>query len=56
MSGFGRTGKWFEIEHHGVEPDIICIAKGLTSDYIPLGGIIVSDTIAKHLDDMRPCL
>nr|NQU88902.1 aminotransferase class III-fold pyridoxal phosphate-dependent enzyme [Bacteroidota bacterium] len=52
MSGFGRTGKWFGIEHHGVEPDIICMAKGLTSGYIPLGGIIVSDTIAKHFDDV----
>ncbi len=52
MSGFGRTGKWFAIEHHGVEPDIICMAKGLTSGYIPLGGIIVSDTIAKYFDDV----
>ena len=50
MSGFGRTGKWFAIEHHGVEPDIICMAKGLTSGYIPLGGIIVQDKIAKHFD------
>ncbi|MCX6270552.1 MAG: aminotransferase class III-fold pyridoxal phosphate-dependent enzyme [Bacteroidetes bacterium] len=52
MSGFGRTGRWFAIENHGVEPDIICMAKGLTSGYIPLGGIIVSDKIAKHFDDV----
>jgi len=52
MSGFGRTGKWFAIEHFGVEPDIICMAKGLTSGYIPLGGIIVKEEIAKHFDDI----
>ncbi|MBI9038459.1 MAG: aminotransferase class III-fold pyridoxal phosphate-dependent enzyme [Bacteroidales bacterium] len=52
MSGFGRTGKWFAIEHFGVEPDIICMAKGLTSGYIPLGGIIVDEKIAKHFDEI----
>ena len=52
MSGFGRTGKWFAIEHFGVEPDIICMAKGLTSGYIPLGGIIVDNKISKHFDDI----
>lgn len=51
MSGFGRTGKMFAIEHHGVVPDIICMAKGLTSGYLPLGGIIVSDKIAAHFND-----
>jgi len=51
MSGFGRTGKWFAIEHHDVTPDIMCVAKGITSGYIPLGAVIVSDTIAKHFDD-----
>jgi taurine--2-oxoglutarate transaminase len=53
MSGFGRTGKWFAVEHHGVEPDIICMAKGLTSGYLPLGGIIVSDEIVNSFND-RP--
>ena len=53
MSGFGRTGKWFAIEHHGVEPDILCMAKGLTAGYLPLGGIIVSDKIAHSFND-RP--
>ncbi len=52
MSGFGRTGKWFAIENHEVVPDIICMAKGLTSSYLPLGGIIVSDEIANHFNDI----
>lgn len=51
MSGFGRTGKMFGIDHHGVEPDILCMAKGLTSGYIPLGGIVVSEKIARHFDN-----
>jgi taurine--2-oxoglutarate transaminase len=51
MCGFGRTGKWFAIEHHDVEPDIMCMAKGLTSSYLPLGGLIVKEEIAKHFDD-----
>ena len=51
MSGFGRTGKWFAIENHDVIPDIICMAKGLTSGYLPLGGIIVKDEIADHFND-----
>lgn len=51
MSGFGRTGKWFGIDHHDVEPDIMCMAKGITSAYLPLGGIIVKEEIAKTFDD-----
>lgn len=51
MSGFGRTGKWFAIENHNVIPDIICMAKGLTSGYLPLGGILVSDTISRHYEN-----
>ncbi|MGF1669191.1 MAG: aminotransferase class III-fold pyridoxal phosphate-dependent enzyme [Balneolaceae bacterium] len=51
MSGFGRTGKMFAVENHGVEPDIMCMAKGLTSGYLPLGGVMISDAIAKHYDD-----
>ena len=52
MSGFGRTGKWFGVDNHEVTPDIICMAKGLTSGYLPLGGVIVSDKIAHHFDDI----
>ncbi len=51
MSGFGRTGKMFAIEHHDVTPDIMCLAKGLTSGYLPLGGITVTDTIAEYFND-----
>lgn len=51
MSGFGRTGKWFGVDHHDVTPDIMVIAKGLTSGYLPLGGVVVTDEIAKHFDD-----
>ncbi|MFP5470477.1 MAG: aminotransferase class III-fold pyridoxal phosphate-dependent enzyme [Bacteroidia bacterium] len=51
MSGFGRTGKWFGVDHHNTTPDIMCVAKGLTSGYIPLGATIVTDKIAKHFDE-----
>lgn len=51
MSGFGRTGKMFGIDHSGVTPDLMCMAKGLTSGYLPLGAVVVTDTIAKHFDD-----
>jgi taurine---2-oxoglutarate transaminase len=51
MSGFGRTGKWFGIDNHGVIPDIIATAKGLTAGYLPMGALIVSDKIATHYDD-----
>lgn len=51
MSGFGRTGEWFGVDHHGVTPDIMAIAKGLTSGYLPLGGTVVTDKIAKYFED-----
>ncbi len=51
MSGFGRTGKWFAVDHWDVVPDIMTIAKGLTSGYLPLGGVVVSDPIAQHFED-----
>ncbi|HKR06471.1 MAG TPA: aminotransferase class III-fold pyridoxal phosphate-dependent enzyme [Bacteroidia bacterium] len=51
MSGFGRTGKWFGVDHHDVIPDILCMAKGITSGYIPLGGLIVKEEIIKHFDN-----
>ncbi|MCA9669478.1 MAG: aminotransferase class III-fold pyridoxal phosphate-dependent enzyme [Myxococcales bacterium] len=48
MCGFGRTGKMFGFEHGGIVPDIVTMAKGLTSSYIPLGAMGVSDPIAQH--------
>ena len=45
MSGFCRTGKWFGFNHHDIKPDIVTIAKGITSGYVPLGGVIVSNEI-----------
>jgi len=55
MSGFGRTGKWFGFENHGVVPDMIAMAKGLTSGYLPFGCLMVSDPIAsKYNDNVLP--
>jgi taurine--2-oxoglutarate transaminase len=51
MSGFGRTGEWFGIDHYDVVPDIITMAKGLTSGYVPLGAVVVSQAIADHFAD-----
>ena len=51
MSGFGRTGKMFGIDHHDTTPDIMCLAKGLTSGYLPLGGVVVTDKIADYFND-----
>jgi taurine--2-oxoglutarate transaminase len=51
LSGFGRTGKWFAVDHDGVAPDMMTMAKGITGGYAPGGAVIVSDRIAKHFDD-----
>ena len=51
MSGFGRTGKWFGFQHHDIVPDMIAMAKGLTSGYLPFGCLMVSDRIASKYDD-----
>jgi taurine--2-oxoglutarate transaminase len=48
MSGFGRTGAWFAVDHWKVVPDIITMAKGLTSAYVPLGAMGVRRAIADH--------
>jgi taurine--2-oxoglutarate transaminase len=50
MSGFGRTGKWFGFENHGVVPDMVCMAKGITSGYLPFGCLMVTDSIAAKYD------
>lgn len=51
MSGFGRTGKWFGFENHDIIPDMVCMAKGLTSSYLPLGCLMVSDKIAAKFEN-----
>ncbi|MCB9732041.1 MAG: aminotransferase class III-fold pyridoxal phosphate-dependent enzyme [Deltaproteobacteria bacterium] len=48
MAGFGRTGSVYAFEHFGVVPDIVTAAKGLTSSYLPLGMMGISDAIAEH--------
>jgi taurine--2-oxoglutarate transaminase len=50
MSGFGRTGKWFGINHWNIQPDIMTLAKGITCGYIPLGAVLVSGAIAEHFE------
>ena len=52
MSGFGRTGKWFAVDHWNVVPDIMTMAKGLTSAYAPLGAVAMKPEIAAHFDDV----
>jgi taurine---2-oxoglutarate transaminase len=50
LSGFGRTGRWFAVDHDGVTPDLLTMAKGLTGGYVPGGAVIVTDRIARHFD------
>jgi putrescine aminotransferase len=50
ITGFGRTGTWFGMEHYGVQPDILSFAKGVTSGYSQLGGIIISKQIQDFLE------
>ena len=45
ITGFGRTGRWFALGHWGVEPDLVSFAKGVTSGYLPLGGVIASKRV-----------
>jgi taurine--2-oxoglutarate transaminase len=51
MSGFGRTGKWFAVDHWGVTPDLMTMAKGLTSGYAPLGAVAMRSHIAEYFDE-----
>jgi len=53
MSGFGRTGEWFAVNHWKVVPDLMTVAKGLTSGYLPLGAVLISERIAEFFRD-RP--
>ncbi|MEC5191743.1 MULTISPECIES: aspartate aminotransferase family protein [unclassified Arthrobacter] len=45
MAGFGRTGKWFAVDHWDVVPDLLAFAKGVNSGYVPLGGVAISDAV-----------
>jgi len=51
MSGFGRTGEWFAVDHWRVVPDLMTMAKGLTSAYVPLGAVGMRRAIADHFRD-----
>ena len=50
MAGFGRTGRWFAVDHWGVVPDLMTMAKGLTSSYLPLGGVAMRQHIAEAFE------
>ncbi len=54
ITGFGRTGHWFALQRWNVQPDILSIAKAITSGYIPMGAFIVSKPIADALQDLPP--
>lgn len=54
ITGFCRTGHWFALTHWGVEPDIVSFAKGVTSGYLPLGGIMVSREVKESMDSVPP--
>ncbi len=52
ITGFGRTGKYFGIEHYGVVPDMMCFAKGVTSGYAQLGGVMISEKIHQDFTEL----
>jgi putrescine aminotransferase len=51
ICGFGRTGRWFGCEHYGTRPDFLTMAKALSSGYLPIGGLMVGDRVARVLID-----
>lgn len=51
ITGFGRTGRWFGVEHEGVVPDMMTFAKGVTSGYVPLGGVVLSRRLHEEMVD-----
>jgi taurine--2-oxoglutarate transaminase len=51
ITGFCRTGRWFASQRYGVTPDLMAVAKGITSGYVPLGATVVSDRVAAYFDD-----
>jgi putrescine---pyruvate transaminase len=56
ITGFGRLGEWFGIERWGVRPDLIVFAKGVTSGYLPLGGVVVSGSVAEPIWSAPDCV
>ncbi len=54
ITGFCRTGRWFALSHWSVKPDIVSFAKGVTSGYLPLGGIMVTKAIKDAMDSVKP--
>jgi adenosylmethionine-8-amino-7-oxononanoate aminotransferase len=54
ITGFGRTGKWFAMEHWGVSPDLLSLAKGISSGYLPLGAAVLSDHVYETMRDLMP--
>ena len=54
ITGFGRTGRWFALGHWNVQPDLVSFAKGVTSGYLPLGGVILSKRVHQALEDAPP--
>ncbi len=54
ITGFCRTGRWFAMGHWNVQPDMVAFAKGVTSGYLPLGGIMVSRDIKDAMDGVKP--
>jgi len=54
ITGFGRTGRWFGLNHWNVTPDILSFAKGVTSGYLPLGGIMLTKAIKEVMDSVKP--
>jgi len=53
ICGFGRTGKWFGIDHWGVKPDIIIMAKGISSVYVPLAAVLIDEKIVDTFNEKR---
>ena len=51
MCGFGRTGSWFAFQQHDVKPDLVVFAKGVNSGYVPLGGVILNETISASFNE-----
>ena len=60
ITGFGRTGRWFALGHWGVEPDLVSFAKGVTSGYLPLGGVLASKRVHEAIEsapmDRKTCM